>query len=798
MAPTEEELEQIATWFSEEGLAPDSPKEAQLCFLWRALQRTRSCLSSVSRDQDAQHSQHLAEMAEVRKSLEQIRIFTEHKDVLAQEIQDENDQLKDQLRQLISLQDMQISEVAKMLYQQGLTELIHSSPSEQVAYLLVERASLLETSEDPDNLTRAGNTISPMQTETQVPNSNTQQYPHKGASRHGQSPWRRLFGLHKASQSKHTFIPAETRHLTGQSSSVERKCSRLERDLEEGCRRLAMAHNEIRRLTDELESAHLTQKTYEPELQAAQQEVEKLKKNEMVELQKAKELNDRLDLEIRALRSRVRTLDAEKRSLQQMVLSLQEEVEQLQPALKQQQHLTVQVQADQATELAKVVCLQKEVEQLESALQEPQQQAEQQLQTVQFQVAEMAQSNTTSRNLEEKLAAQTRCLLDMEQTVVSLQKEVEWLESALQEQQQQAEQQLQIVPNQCQQATELAKSWETELNKSNQECQVLQNKLSTQTRRSLLGKESEHLDNSHKDLDNLMGTTCTTESNLQFQKPREEKEADLQRCENTSWQLEDSYTAEDKVLQTQFHGENKSHMECPDYQEAVRTLVSTQDECETLKKEICETLKCLDKERSKYYDMKEKHKAKLCWAKQKFDEETTWRDEKIKSLERELSLCSHSLAKEKELIVSITAENEKLLVERTRLLQQLNEEEHSKKDSNLTAALSKCRVDFLELENKKLGNKILHMSNQLAVVERTLQNTQSLHFAEELKKIYNPQQILASLSLQTSSVMMPKPSEMQTLLDDTQMGYLNLTSAQNCSDQSGSPAVLSSSASSCS
>lgn len=45
--------------------------------------------------------------------------------------------------------------------------------------------------------------------------------------------------------------------------------------------------------------------------------------------------------------------------------------------------------------------------------------------------------------------------------------------------------------------------------------------------------------------------------------------------------------------------------------------------------------------------MKEKHKAKLCQAKQKLDDETTWRDEKIKSLERELSLCSHSLAKVK-------------------------------------------------------------------------------------------------------------------------------------------------------
>ncbi len=55
---------------------------------------------------------------------------------------------------------------------------------------------------------------------------------------------------------------AEARHLASQASSVERERYRLERDLEEGSRRLAMAHNEIRRLTDELESAHLTQKAY--------------------------------------------------------------------------------------------------------------------------------------------------------------------------------------------------------------------------------------------------------------------------------------------------------------------------------------------------------------------------------------------------------------------------------------------------------------------------------------------------------------------------------------------------------
>ncbi|XP_028431191.1 coiled-coil domain-containing protein 30 isoform X2 [Perca flavescens] len=663
MDQPEEEPEQIATWFSEQGLPVDSPVEAKLRLLWSALQRTRSCLSSVTWELDTQRSQHLAEMAEVRKSLEQIRIFTEHKDVLAQEIQDENDQLKEQLRRLISLQDAQINEVAKMLYQQGLTELIHSSPSEQVAYLLVERASLLEMSEDPNNLTGDGNTVSLLGSEAQALNTSAHQSSHKGAPRHSQSPWKRLFGLHKASQSKHTFVPAEPRHLAGQASSMERECSRLERDLEEASRRLAMAHNEIRRLTDELESAHLTQKDYD-----------------VVELRKAKELNDCLDLEIRALRSRVRTLDAEKSSLQQTVASLQREVERLQSVLQEQQQqlLTVQVQAKQANELAKI-----------------------------------------------------------------------------------------------------------------------------------------RSDTSHNDLDYPIATTCSKENNLQDQKLWKQNEADLENCENTHCHLREHKELQTELLLLQ-NKENTLRKECPHCQEAVMTLLTTQEECKTLKDEICEALKCLDKERSKYHEMKEKHKAKLCRAKQKCDDETTWRDKKIKTLERELSFCSHSVAKEKELTISITAENEKLLVERRRLLQQLNEEEHNKNDSNLTASLSQCRVDFLEMENKKLGNKILHMSKQLAVLERGLQNMQSLHFAEERKKTSNLMQVFKSLPLQTSSVMMPESSDIQGLLDNTpskqtavtyyphclisgplsrsaEMGYLNLTSAPGRSDHSTPLAALSSS-----
>ncbi|XP_076124673.1 uncharacterized protein LOC143104468 isoform X3 [Alosa pseudoharengus] len=76
-----------------------------------------------------------------------------------------------------------------------------------------------------------------------------------------------------------------------------------------------MAHKEIRRLTDELQSAHMTQKAYETKLQEVEflkQEVEKLRLCDVSELQKARELNERLDKEIRILREQVRSVDNER------------------------------------------------------------------------------------------------------------------------------------------------------------------------------------------------------------------------------------------------------------------------------------------------------------------------------------------------------------------------------------------------------------------------------------------------------------------------------------------------------
>lgn len=53
--------------------------------------------------------------------------------------------------------------------------------------------------------------------------------------------------------------------------------------------------------------------------------------------------------------------------------------------------------------------------------------------------------------------------------------------------------------------------------------------------------------------------------------------------------------------------------------------------------------------------------------------------------------------------------------------------------------VSISRVDYLETENKALGNKVLQMSNQISTLERKLQNMQFMHFAEVNVTIKNPQ-----------------------------------------------------------
>lgn len=216
------------------------------------------------------------------------------------------------------------------------------------------------------------------------------------------------------------------------------------------------------------------------------------------------------------------------------------------------------------------------------------------------------------------------------------------------------------------------------------------------------------------------------------------------------------------------------------------------DECSFLKKELCESLKRLNQEQRKYQEMKEKLKLKLILAKQKLEHETRWRDEKMEDLERELLLCSFALTKEKELTTTVTMENDKLLVDRRRLLQQqMNEELHNRKNSN---SIFRCRIEDLEMENRKLNNKIMDLSSQVLSMEGSLLNIQSLRAAQMLKDCDShkilaelPAQIVRSLHMDVASQSCSSRdgaetwSQCSSLARSGEMGYLNLNSSHNLS-----------------
>ncbi|XP_023697378.2 uncharacterized protein ccdc30 isoform X2 [Paramormyrops kingsleyae] len=341
----EKEMDEINRCLQEDGLSAEASAEERQRHLWRVLQRSEeNRLFSVGELQSLQ-AQRADEMEEVENYVEHIRNMLDDRESLAAVYEQENEQLRAHLREVVVQQDIQLKELAEMLEQEGLAEISHSSPSEQVAYLLVERATLLEKLEAcerklddvslPDSLQEVplqvpdrppdtpGCQLSEKQLKQQRPSQDAKHSESKEKLPSDQNSWKKLFGVRKTSKGPKMRASAGTEVLReGERSELRR----LRRDLDEASRRLAMAHQEIRRLTDELDSARKTQDQQEPELlwasreaEKLQQELEQLRESGDTELVKVKEQNERLQLENRALAMRMRTLDSEKNILFDMV-----------------------------------------------------------------------------------------------------------------------------------------------------------------------------------------------------------------------------------------------------------------------------------------------------------------------------------------------------------------------------------------------------------------------------------------------------------------------------------------------
>ncbi|XP_075695657.1 coiled-coil domain-containing protein 30 isoform X2 [Rhinoderma darwinii] len=303
MDKVHDQSEDIVDKLKEKGFSPGTSTEEYLCFLWDLYQIAESKLQASTNSLEELRLQQAEEMKEVENYVAHIRSLTEEREALTTDFEKENIQLRNELEKLQIQQDTQLKEVEEMLDQEGLNEIAHSSPSEQIAYLLVERATLLEKLE-----------LLEQKMDAHSENLSDQKRQDE------------LEQIHRTLEEE-LYQQRETMRRTKETLNKtfdeeldkERKMrANVERDLTEAAQRLKMSHDEIRKLTDdllikkkELKELELIMQKKQEETDALQQELKNLSDNDSLELQKAKEHNSRLDKEILALRQRVRSLDSE-------------------------------------------------------------------------------------------------------------------------------------------------------------------------------------------------------------------------------------------------------------------------------------------------------------------------------------------------------------------------------------------------------------------------------------------------------------------------------------------------------
>uniref|UniRef100_A0A5F8GP53 Phosphopantothenate--cysteine ligase-like n=1 Tax=Monodelphis domestica TaxID=13616 RepID=A0A5F8GP53_MONDO len=293
-------LEDILHYLEREGIDSLATTEEQLCYVWCLFQHSEDRLRTASRDLEELRVKHTEEMKEVENYVNHVRHLTEEREALNHDFEKESEQLQLEFKELQLQQEVQLKEIEEMLDQEGLSEIAQSSPSEQIAYLLVERTTLLEKLElaDPklNSYNSAGSGLQEIHLKTLQDDLQKQQ--------------------------EYLRWPKEIPNKPPNVEPEKEKTVRGKLEMiveEEAARRLQEMHEEICGLTDGLDmkgkehKLELTLESAQLEIEELKENLNKIKENESTDLQETKQHNHRLDREILALRNRVPSLDLERK-----------------------------------------------------------------------------------------------------------------------------------------------------------------------------------------------------------------------------------------------------------------------------------------------------------------------------------------------------------------------------------------------------------------------------------------------------------------------------------------------------
>ncbi|XP_053818814.1 coiled-coil domain-containing protein 30 isoform X2 [Vidua chalybeata] len=173
-----------------------------------------------------------------------------------------------------------------------------------------------------------------------------------------------------------------------------------------------------------------------------------------------------------------------------------------------------------------------------------------------------------------------------------------------------------------------------------------------------------------------------------------------------------------KTLEDEKKLDAGEHVQChKENQKLSEQLALLKEENKALYEEGVRLLNQKDLYVRKYNEMQLRHKDRIRRAKETFIHEVKQRDSRIKQLENELSESKLQVEKGKMLIAQITAENEKLLQERRRLLQKISDQEESPWSLRSGIPSLQSRGKILEEENARLQDK-LQLSSHVASSQR--------------------------------------------------------------------------------
>ncbi|XP_017397265.1 coiled-coil domain-containing protein 30 isoform X5 [Cebus imitator] len=324
---------------------------------------------------------------------------------------------------------------------------------------------------------------------------------------------------------------------------------------------------------------------------------------------------------------------------------------------------------------------------------------QQKIKELELEVLKQTQSIKSQNNLQEKLAQEKSKVADAEEKILDLQQKLEHAHKV-------------CLTDSC--ISEKKQLEEKITEATENEAKIKQQYQEEQQKRKLLYQNVDELHRqvrTLKDKESLLEMTCS-----QQQSRIQQQEALLSQLENEKRKYDEHVNSN---------------------QELSEKLSKLQQEKEALHEEYVRLLKLLNVHVRNYNEKHHQHKIKLQKVKCRLTNEVELRDKRINQFEDEIGILQHEIEKEKAIQNQITAQNDTLILEKRKLLEQVIEQERLIHSNKWTISSIQSRVLYMDKENKQLRENSLRLTQQIGFLERIIR---SIHIrrGENLKEFRLP------------------------------------------------------------